>query len=481
MGDKKKDKKKKKPLAKIIAAAVPSILTLVIIGGAVAYQMSGTLQGKIKVWMWRGNSTLRCSGDQVIKIKDKTVDIDSIVIYAGGNCKVYLEKVDFTGRTGVYVSGNAKVTIRASKLHGRSHGIYAGGGEVVVENTKVQGKDAAIYVGSNAQVTVNGGSLDSERQGVYLSSKGSLNLTGVKVTGQRDGIYVGSNAELNTTGGTIEGKKQALYIGTDAKVSMKDTPLKGKVYTGRGATVTGMKPDKITDTVHCSGTATMTLKDKKVKLRKLIIDASGHCKLKLVNCEFHGRPVAIRARDHAQIHLVGGSYDGRKHSLEAFDYAILLVSTETKLIKKIGVASGTVVVSRPTIDVKAVAAQLEGLAAKEKGYKKGACDDFLQCYKEHRYNGQYDALIYMTPDDKGKIKKVKIDKFRGKRKIRKCLMEAAKEKTIANYEGPPGKLYCRIWGNLTGFMEAVSSRSGFLWDEQPKPKGVKPLDLPAPK
>ena len=56
--------------------------------------------------------------------------------------------------------------------------------------------------------------------------------------------------------------------------------------------------------------------------------------------------------------------------------------------------------------------------------------------------------------------------------------EVASEKVIEGYEGPAGKLWCRTWGSRQGFMESVSSRSGFKYEKAPKPKGLKPLDLP---
>ena len=188
----------------------------------------------------------------------------------------------------------------------------------------------------------------------------------------------------------------------------------------------------------------------------------------------------MQARDHAQVHLIGGRYKGREHSLLAHDYAIILVSKETKLTQKIGVSSDLVVVSRPGIDLKAVSAHLEEFAAKEQRYKKGACDGFLQCFKEKGSTGRYDAWVEMTPDAKGKIVKVRVKRLVASkyRAVKKCLQAEAKEKTIAGFEGPPGTLWCRTWGTLQGFMEAVSSNSGFRFDKIPKPAGLQPLDLP---
>lgn len=482
MGDPKKKTKKSLSLGKLLGASGSSIAVLVVVAGVIAYNSSGTLQGKIKVWLWKGNDTLRCSGKQVIKINGKTAHMDQVVIYASGSCKVYLTKVDFKGRSGVHVSGNAVLKITDSKIHGeQSHGIYvSNGAQATLENTKVVGKSAALYVGSQARVTITGGSLTSKRQAIYMGSDAQVTLNNVQVSGQTDAVYLGSKAELMATGGVIESKKRALYVGSGAKVTLKGTKTVGKFYTSRGATVTGRKFDKIRDTIKCKGTTEMTLKDKKVKLRKLVIDASGHCKIKLINCDFTGRPASIQAKDHAQIHLIGGKFKGRKHSVLAYDYSIILVSKKTKLVQKIGVGGDLVVVSRPTIDVAAVAKELEGLAAKEKAYKKGACDGFLKCYKDNNSGGRFDVLVYMTPDDKGKITKVKIKKLvaRRKRKVRRCIKEVASEKVIEGYEGPAGKLWCRTWGSRQGFIESVSSRSGFKWVKAPKPKGIKPLDLP---
>jgi Right handed beta helix region len=480
-----KDTKKKLKLGKILGVSSSLIMGLLVVGTLVSYNSSGVLQGKIKVWLWKGNDTLRCSGNQVLKIKGKSAHTGSFVIYASGSCKVYLDKVDFQGNSGIYLNGNAVLTAKNSKIHGgKSHGIYLGAGtRANLENTEVVGKSAAIYVGSGAQVTVTGGSLESERQGVYVGSDASLKLENVRVKGKTDGIYVGSNSEVIASAGVIEGKTRAMYLGSKAKVTLQKTKTIGKFYMGRGATVTGRNFDKIRDTIKCKGSTVMTLKDKKVNLRKLVIEASGHCKLKLVNCELTGRPAAIQARDHAQIHLVGGKFKGRKHSILAQDYAIILVSKETKLVQKIGMGGDLVVVSRPTIDVKGVAAQLEGLAKQEKAYKKGACDGFLQCYKDNNSGGRFDVMVYMTPDDKGKITKVKIKRLvaRRKRKVRSCIKEVAAEKVIEGYEGPAGKLWCRTWGSRQGFIVQVSSRSGFKYENPPKPKGVKPLVLPDAK
>jgi hypothetical protein len=139
-----------------------------------------------------------------------------------------------------------------------------------------------------------------------------------------------------------------------------------------------------------------------------------------------------------------------------------------------------VVVSRPGIDVKAVAKHLELFAAKEKRYKKGACEGFLQCYKEKGSAGRFEAWVEMTPDAKGKITKVTFKKLVAskKRAVQKCLEAEAKEKKIEGFEGPPGKLWCRTWGQLSGFMEAVSSNSGFTFDKVPRPAGLQPIDLP---
>jgi len=481
MGD-PKQKKKSLSIGKLLGASGGTIVTLLVLGGVIAYNASGSLQGKIKVWLWSGNDTLRCSGDQVIKINGKTAHTGGQVIYAGGSCKVYLTKVDFKGNSGVYLSGNAVLTVKDSKIHGdQSHGIYVGtGGRVTLENTEVVGKSAAIYVGSQARVTVTGGSLTSNQHGIYLGSDASLTLNNVHVKGSSAGIYVGSKSEVVAVGGVIEGKLNALYVGSAAKITLEKTKTIGKFYMGRGATVTGRQIDKIRDTIKCNGTTEMTLKDKKVSLRKLVIDASGHCKIKLVNCDLTGRPASIQARDHAQIHLVGGRYNGRKHSVLAYDYSIILVSKTTTLVQKVGVGGDLVVVSRPTIDVKAVAAELEGLAAKEKAYKKGACDGFLKCYKDNNSGGRFDVTVYMTPDAKGKITKVKIKKLVAsrKRQVRRCIQEVASEKVIEGFGGPAGKLWCRTWGSRQGFIESVSSRSGFQYDKTPKPKGIQPLDLP---
>ena len=120
------------------------ILFWLVIAGVVAYSF-GPVRGWVEELLWDGQSTLGCSGNEVMTVTGKTVRVpQGRAFTAAGNCQLTIIDCDVVARDGVFAAGHARVTLKGGRLEGTKNPLVAmGGARIVVEGTEVVGKIAS--------------------------------------------------------------------------------------------------------------------------------------------------------------------------------------------------------------------------------------------------------------------------------------------------------------------------------------------------
>lgn len=122
-----------------LVCGVGGYVTYAILGGPSA---SPTLADTTpRLASWDGKSTLKCGGNDRIKVSGVTATIKGIGVDAAGNCQVELVGVTLSADTALRARGNASITVVGGTVTGRTLAVDAGAAsEVDLTQATVQGE-----------------------------------------------------------------------------------------------------------------------------------------------------------------------------------------------------------------------------------------------------------------------------------------------------------------------------------------------------
>ncbi|MFH2006374.1 MAG: right-handed parallel beta-helix repeat-containing protein [bacterium] len=221
-------------------------------------------------------------------------------------------------------------------------------------------------------------------------------------------------------------------------------------------------------TIRIGGKASLTVKGGSIKSGfGTALHVEKEARVKLENVELKGR-VGMRVEDQARAILKGGKVHGRYAAAIAYGKgAIAYQGTQWKGEKR--AYRGGVVVEVPKgDDPEMVISQAQVLAIRNARYEKGGCEGFIDCYADNGSHGRISGKVTMPVEKDGTIKRPKLKLRRANGKTKKCIRELIKEKKIANFEGPPGKLICSFSGTVRGGLRMISTGTEFVPNKKGK-------------
>lgn len=214
-------------------------------------------------------------------------------------------------------------------------------------------------------------------------------------------------------------------------------------------------------TLHCpmpsevGGRSALTLSDCKADLQEYGVDVR-NCDLTLVRCDIKSADVGIYLMD-SNLTLVDSTVRGGRFGIwamsggdkiqthvvvqggrvEAPETAIQLQMSSLK-VEKNATLVGKVIRGDRSSMVTGIP-ELERDQANEgvaKKFGQAVCDMAVACYKKNSWVGKYTVDI----ESDGQVSSAKFDGSPPK-DVKECLLDP-KDKKLAGYDGPPGKLTC---------------------------------------
>jgi len=188
-------------------------------------------------------------------------------------------------------------------------------------------------------------------------------------------------------------------------------------------------------TLTCAGNMIMKLERKQAHLTSgTAIQAAGNCELEIIDCEIEA-PIVLSAAGNAKVQISGGKLTGA--------------------IQRGGNATVT---GMPDLDAKQAKLELS------KRFGAGACDGLLECYAKHDAYGQISGRVTMRIGSDGVAHVASYDRGTAPAEVRKCIVEAAQKKRIANFDGKPGKLMCEYAGIYMSGSQMLTTDGQFTRD-----------------
>jgi len=316
-------------------------------------------------------------------------------------------------------SGNERHALKGATLTGKGGAIRATGScQVILEGCTI--RERTINLEEGAKLSINGGRLED----TLVSARGQSHvvLKNVELVRNTYALRVMDGAQATLEGGSITVKHSpALRLDDQARLSLARV------------TVTGGLQARDESTASVTGGA-LTLPE---------------------SSEAGDMMEQMRSRSAAAITLYGTAV------------VALRGVTVTGPVKELG---GAVIELKPGENAEAVIQAARQRAALIERYERRACSGFIACYTDNGSNGKVDVHVVMPIDEEGKAVGARVMKATGANpKTRACLQQAASERVIDNFEGPPGKLECKFGGTIQGGTQMLSFSVAYVPKDEPKP------------
>ena len=181
---------------RLVVGCLGTLVTFVIVAGALAWGMRPFYMPYVKALMWDGSETFVCEFNEDISMSNKTADIsDGPALDVRGNCHVACENCKLKGEVGIKTENNAGIRLEGGSVEGTETGLDLGG------NTRLEAKDVtikgevAIHVGGNASAVVRGGEVTGSKLLAKQEANGKVEFKKSKTSGA-----VEASRESNVTG-----------------------------------------------------------------------------------------------------------------------------------------------------------------------------------------------------------------------------------------------------------------------------------------
>jgi hypothetical protein len=214
---------------------------------------------------------------------------------------------------------------------------------------------------------------------------------------------------------------------------------------------------------QCGGSQNRTFKDLKIKYSPAAgepfadnaISAGGDCQLTLINCEISGNKV-ISAGGNAHIIIKGGKIEGKEEAMHVGGNATIEVTEGAQIVGPVESGGAGKIMGMPEQEKKQTVRSLS------QRFGKGACDAVIRCYQQNKAFGNVQGLVSGEVNASGKVTAAKYSAGEAPQPVRQCLEQAMVTKSIAGFDGKPGKLQCQYAGTLTAGSQMLSLDSQFV-------------------
>jgi hypothetical protein len=218
--------------------------------------------------------------------------------------------------------------------------------------------------------------------------------------------------------------------------------------------------------LSCGGSQRMTIRGKTIEVQpgdlkgpfsRELISAGGDCRIEIIDCNLKA-PKVIGAGGTAHVLIQGGHIVGTEEAITAGGDAVVEVR-DAKIdgiisgggaAKWIGIEPGRYGTAATTPDAAASPADWDALA----------CAGVAGCFSSAGFAGNVSVKVTAKVAATGKVTGADIQ-GEAPPAVRKCLVDSARRKTLAQYDGKPGKLVCTLVGMINGGTQMVSTTSGF--------------------
>jgi hypothetical protein len=181
----------------------------------------------------KGAMIVKAGVNAQITIVDSTLDGKKGIIDTDGpNVVVTIENSTITSAEELVEDGaeNIKVSIsKGSKIVAGAVAIPAdNNAEVTIEGSTLEGKLGGIDIKNNGKVKLTGSSVvKSDIVGVHLVNNGHLTVTSSRIEGKDTAVRAEHNAEGTLRNATLTGGKTAIDVGSNAHVTSYQTTFTG--------------------------------------------------------------------------------------------------------------------------------------------------------------------------------------------------------------------------------------------------------------